>query len=196
MKSSILRLSNDNILYALMHEVESKQMSDEEKSCIRINTDSLQGGSPAEDAIKDIFLKGGSASVNDEMQTNTIEEPEQINGLLQSLHGGANENEDQVRGIEENYEEIDPEDLDGKEELEKDGDGEILPDDIEQPNNDNTEKDEDEPELETDVYDSLIKASVDINNKMEGGATNFNKTNVVIFDSKFPWILKSKSKIE
>lgn len=135
---------------------------DEERPDIHISTlTSTKGGAPAIEAIEDVFVEGGDADDKEIPITPPI--PTEV-----IINSNDNELEEQI-----------PDDDDGKEEVEKDGNDDPVSSGFEQPNNDNSEKEVDELLLITG-----------------GSIQEINHCIVINADSKFPWIVKKKQRLD
>lgn len=155
----------------------------------------ISGGSPAIDAIEDMFKGGNDGDVEEngeEINENSNENGEVVEDTNPAMRGG------EVEGnIDENGNEnivIDdgeyvqasegiPNDEDGKVVVDKDDEGEVISDDIEQPNNDNSEV-----EKKEDLDDELFM--------LTGGAPDIRSIRVITPEMKFPWIMKNKHRID
>lgn len=129
----------------------------------------IKGGAPAIEAIENVFLAGGSANaINERNEFADIAE-----GIAQqdNLEGGNNE-EESFEKKEVEAEDFEPVDVDGKEPVQKDDEGDPIEDNF---NSDN----DNEEEEETNEFD------------MKGGAT-IQRVHMITADLKFPFILKSR----
>ena len=231
MRPSLLNCENANsYMIILAREAQNRLNSDERQQIDDIYADkssksnAIEGGAPAEEAIKDIFLNGGNGEITSpELIEDLIGEDNNTpDELLEddAMKGGASKNKSEPSSsskptedvviVEDPTVEIDqvepaPDDMDGVEEPEVDGDGEKI-EEIVNTDNDDNDADEDWPEAviadyevayakeATDNYaaDNAIQ-SVPV---MAGGYANTTRVNVIVLDNKFPWILKPKSKIQ
>lgn len=165
------------------------------------DSEELKGGAPAIEAVENVFLAGGNPTVVSERNEfaeigakmeaqNQIEggdaehesDKHDEEGSTETVPGTSNKLEEKTssESAEEEEKEVveaddfEPDDLDGKEEIQKDDEGDKV--------EDNFESDHDnEEEEETDEME------------MKGGAT-IQRVNMITADLKFPFILKSRRK--
>lgn len=134
-------------------------------------TEVIRGGAPAADAIKDIF-----DPTKEVMEpTTVIDNPDDFNNIV----GGHVEDENI------------PDDNDGFEPVEKDGDGiPITEQTIEQPNNDYEEAEDEE--VEEVVKDAETGEPILITG---GASVPVQRVSIITTDLKFPWVIKTKHKL-
>ena len=169
--------------------IDSKQSTPETDQGI-----DLKGGSPAIDAIENVFLAGGNPSGHDEFAdlAASISNQQVIDGGdVNDGNHAEEENEDERQenhaeeeNEEENEEEkeevvqasdFEPDDLDGKVPEHVDDEGDPIEDNYESSTHDGEEEEEPDPF------------------EMKGGAS-IQRVNVITADLKFPFILKSRRK--
>lgn len=153
-------------------QVESNEIHEATVDPTVIDSDSegeIKGGAPAIEAIENIFLAGGSSNaVNERNEFADIAE-----GIARqdNLEGGNNK-EESFEEKEVEAEDFEPVDVDGKEPVQKDDEGDPIEDNF---NSDN----DNEEEEETNEFD------------MKGG-TSIQRVHMITADLKFPFILKSR----
>ena len=185
------------------------------------NENEIAGGSPAVEAIENIFLQGGNPTVATErnefadiaaklssqqdVKGGDVEQVEETNDNNNeedsSEHSNDDNNEEESveeaneeetkeevvadaiandNIIEEEVNEVDelePDDMDGKEPIDKDDEGDKIEDNFES----DPDNDEEEDKEEVNEYE------------MKGGA-HIQRVNMITADLKFPFILKSRHK--
>lgn len=152
-------------------------VDEDDPSVKLIPKSNISGGSPAIDAIEDMF-KGGNDEGDEEINENSIHENPKESEDTKENGNIVIDDEEYVQASDKI-----PDDEDGKVIVDKDDEGEVISDDIEQPNNDNSEV-----EKKIEIDDELFM--------LTGGAPDIRSIRVITPDMKFPWIMKNKHRID
>ena len=159
------------------------------------DSEELKGGAPAIEAVENVFLAGGNPTVvsernefaeigakmeaQNQIEGGDAEHDEEDHHEEPSNKAVEEESTETSNKLEEEKEvveadDFEPDDLDGKEEVQKDDEGDKVEDNFESDNDNEEEEETDEME-------------------MKGGAT-IQRVNMITADLKFPFILKSRRK--